>query len=464
MVGMATADTVLLDDGRELPLAGLGPAALTVEIVRAADEAVRGRWEAERVVAAVGPWLGASPRASTGAAEPAPNVVRWRLTREGKSLGASLLESGLAAADLSSVTPTEAVVLLDRVRRAQRARAGLWASRGPLVDELRTPLGGVVLPMHSKDPDFAYDRHLGEIRDLGAGWVQLVVVTRQPRVDSSRVPPTSDRTPSIERVVATIRAARELGLDVLVMPIVLIQEPGPDDWRGALAPRDPVAWWRSYHTFLLRIADAAASGGATALAVGSELSSLERHEEAWRHLILNVSARFPGLLTYSANWDHFDRIGFWDALDFAGTNAYFELTDPASADGPTDAELRAGWRAGLEEVRRLAAVAGRPVVLTEVGIPSRVGGLATPWDHTLSTDPAPEVQARGFRTFADVFLPDGRPAPGVAGLFLYDWWTLGGEDDPTYTARGKPAEAVWRRILADLEESERPAAPDAAGD
>jgi hypothetical protein len=301
------------------------------------------------------------------------------------------------------------------------------------------------LTLHSKDPAYSYERELREIRELGASWVNLIVVTRQERVDSSHVPLASLRTPPFERIVATIARARELGLEVLLMPIVLIANPGPDDWRGSLAPAELDPWWQSYGRFIVRMADAGATGGATALCIGSELSSLETYTDAWRRVITNVRLRFPGYLTYSANWDHFDELEFWGELDFAGLTGYFELADDSRAP---QQDLIAGWRDACAEVTRLTRHCDLPVVFTEVGLPSVRGAAATPWDYTLEAEIDLDVQKRAFEAFESVFIPDARPAPPLHGLFLYEWWGWGGEADGSYTARGKPAAVLWRRILA----------------
>ena len=320
-------------------------------------------------------------------------------------------------------------------------------SAGPRTSVAVGRLAGVALPMHYKEERRDYARELREIRALGANWVLLVVVTRQADARASHVPLVSERTPSDARITATIERARDAGLDVLLMPVVLLVEAGPDEWRGNLRPDDPDAWWDSYGRFVLNLADLGTRAGAAALSVGSELASLEGEHVRWRTLIAAVRERFPGRLTYSANWDHFDAIEFWDALDFAGMTAYFRL---ALAPDPELAELERGWRRALAEVRRLGARSHLPVVLTEVGVPSRRGGAAAPWDYTRDAPVDVDLQRRAFEAFERVFLPEGRPLPSVGGVFLYDWWGSGGTEDGTYTARKKPAEDVWRRILAAL--------------
>ncbi len=352
---------------------------------------------------------------------------------------------------MSSQASLSRRALLAIAAAALGPRAARGPARGGPADLVR-PLAGVALPMHHRDPRRRYDRELREIRALGADWVLLVVATEQLDAEASHVPRTSPRTPPDERVAATVRRARELGLEVLLMPVVLLARAGPDDWRGSLRPANPDAWWASYGELVGGLAEVGRAEGAAALAVGSELASLEREEARWRALVAATRARFPGRLTYSANWDHFDAIRFWDALDFAGMTAYFRLSPEPD---PTVADLARGWRRALGEARRLGARSHLPVVLTEVGVPSLRGGAAAPWDYTRDAPADPDLQRRAFEAFAEVFLPDGHPVPSLGGLFLYDWWGRGGPDDRTYTARGKPAEEVWRRLLGQLRAADR---------
>jgi len=398
-------------------------------------------------------------------------VAAQDLTAAGTSLSFELIRRGLARGHFSSedgeVGAGEVTAALDAARIAQDAGAGLFAKQ-PKPKPMVFPLAGVALPMHYKqDNGGNYGWELREIKDLGAEWVNLLVVTRQERVDSSRVPMSTERTPSDARIVATIRLARRLGLRVQLMPIVLLREAGPKDWRGTLAPKDPGSWWRSYDRFICHMADLAGEGGAEAFSVGSEFASLEKHEAPWRRIILNVRLRYAGHLTYSANWDHFARVPFWDAVDFASMTAYFTLcpkveSEEAGKQGALpapfldlDACVRSGWQAGLDELVRLAQISKKPAVFSEVGVPSVHGALAGPWDYTLDAAPDPAAQALAFRIFQDVFLPGGFPAKHFGGGFLYDYWGLGGLEDKSYTPRGKPAASEWREILRGLATGER---------
>jgi hypothetical protein len=138
---------------------------------------------------------------------------------------------------------------------------------------------------------------------------------------------------------------------------------------------------------------------------------------------------------YSANWDHYEQVSFWDAVDVVGLTAYWELTKDLDAQ---EAALREGWSAWKRPLERWASALGRRVVFTEIGYPSLDGGAVWPWDETRKAPVDLEEQARAYRAFVDVW----SGAPVLAGVFFWNWVGVGGAADTGYTPRHKPAQAV----------------------
>ena len=67
------------------------------------------------------------------------------------------------------------------------------------------------------------------------------------------------------------------------------------------------------------------------------ITTIER-EADWRDLITRIRKRYSGPIVYASNWwGEYDRIAFWDAVDYMGINAFFPLSDRAD---PSLAELR----------------------------------------------------------------------------------------------------------------------------
>jgi hypothetical protein len=235
-----------------------------------------------------------------------------------------------------------------------------------------------------------------------------------------------------------IRGAHRRGLQVLVFPILTVEETHPGQWRGTIAPASVAAWWLDYETFILHYARIAAAGDAEAFLVGSELASTEAWRGRWFHLISRVERGFHGALAYSANWDHYRGVSFWNRVDAIGISGYFELTDDRDAGV---VPLTRAWIAARKRLVAFARARGKPLWLTEVGYTSRDGAATRPWDYTLDTPVDLEEQRRCYRALA---LSWGGVRE-LGGVFLWNWTGDGGPADRGYTARGKPAEQVLRR-------------------
>ena len=97
----------------------------------------------------------------------------------------------------------------------------------------------------------------------------------------------------------------------------------------------------------------------------------------WRRLIARVREVFKGPLTYSANFDGYARIRFWDALDVIGISAYFPLTDERD---PSAERLAAAWDDIMTPLEAFARKQNRRVVFTEIGYPAVSSAAARPWE------------------------------------------------------------------------------------
>ena len=203
----------------------------------------------------------------------------------------------------------------------------------------------------------------------------------------------------------------------------------------------PEAWWASYGAFINHYATIGQDAGVSLLAVGSELVSMERHKDRWTALIARVRATFRGRLTYSANWDHFEPVPFWDQLDVVGVTAYQGLSRKSD---PTVDDLVAGWAAFRTKLQGWAARNDYKYLFTEVGYPSRKGAFR-PWAYGEDGPADPELQRKCYEALRLVWQDD----PRLQGLYLWNWFGLGGLQDAGYTPRGKPAEQVLKAWWAD---------------
>lgn len=242
------------------------------------------------------------------------------------------------------------------------------------------------------------------------------------------------------------RAARERDIGVLLKPHVWLHGSWPGDVEMA-TEEDWAAWFASYREFLLGWARFAAVEGIEGLCLGTELDRTTVREREWRALIAEVRAIYPGLLTYAANWDRFESVPFWDALDAIGVNAYFPLSDEAR---PSVEALVAAWKPYAARCEALGRRFGRPVVFTEVGYHPAAGVFARPWEwHADGAPLDPECQANGYEAVHRVFLDQD----WFGGVFWWKWHageprTRPGRESSTFSPQGLAAEEALRRAFA----------------
>src|SRR5262249_15357348 len=145
-------------------------------------------------------------------------------------------------------------------------------------------------------------------------------------VTTTSIGPRPGYTPSLANIRRTLRYAHGKGLKTMLFPIVHITHRGPGDWRGKINPSDWNIWFSAYKVFIGSMSQIAQDEHAETLVVGSESVSTEPMRDRWLEVIGHVRAIFRGKLLYSANWDHFAPVSFWDAVDLAGVTAYHKLT------------------------------------------------------------------------------------------------------------------------------------------
>mmetsp|Transcript_34813 Transcript_34813/g.90265 ORF Transcript_34813/g.90265 Transcript_34813/m.90265 type:complete len:221 (-) Transcript_34813:92-754(-) len=131
--------------------------------------------------------------------------------------------------------------------------------------------------------------------------VSIVQTYYQSDINSTSISPWPGKTPSNSSVEAALVSAFAAGLDVTVKPHVDLRS-DPSHWRGEIGTHfdDDQAgeWFASYSSFLSSslslLCSAAAKTGGTpkGVAVGTELSMMERWPQLWRALISDLRAQW----------------------------------------------------------------------------------------------------------------------------------------------------------------------------
>jgi len=297
---------------------------------------------------------------------------------------------------------------------------------------------GLVLPLFALEEDYSYKQAIDEIHASGARSISFFVTNYQEDIRANYIY-LNRRAIEISRLSEIIKYAHQKGLSVFLFPTLHIQHLGHKEWRGVLKPQDPELWWKNYTQLIRFYTDLAREYQVEVLSIGSELCAMESDYDHWSKIVRYARKNYPGLLTYSANWDHYHDIAFMKEMDFLGINAYFGLTQKTD---PTLQELLDAWKPAKQRIEEAYNEYKRPIIITEIGYPSVDGANKDPWNYFATTPVDLKEQELCYQAFVKTWDP---PPPFMHSVYFYNWWGDGGPQDRDYTPRGKPAEKVLEK-------------------
>ncbi len=307
----------------------------------------------------------------------------------------------------------------------------------------KLPLRGAGIQIQRVDWIDKYEHAIDQIAAVGGDTVLLVVDARQENGRSSRIYLDMRMTPTPDQLAALIARAKAKKLRVILMPIVLLDNPRDTEWRGTLAPENWTEWWASYRDMIGHFAWIAQANGVDVLVVGSELVSTETKLDEWTKTIRQIRKQYSGLLTYSSNWDHYTAVTFWDQLDLFGLNSYYKMGPDHTV---TLDQIKFRWRQIQEDLVGFSMKIHKPILFLEVGWCSLQNAAHEPWDYTRTELPVDlDLQKRLY----EGFFQSWQGNPHLGGFMIWEWTVgPGGPTDKGYTPENKPAEQVLRKYLS----------------
>jgi hypothetical protein len=285
-------------------------------------------------------------------------------------------------------------------------------------------------------------KSMQQLAGMGVEWVCLVSTWFQDRCESTKIYRLNEKTPSDESIIFAIEKLHELNIKVMLKPHLDVIESG-GKWRGEIGCDNPVdwqAWFSGYSDFVLHYARIAEQQDVEMFCIGTELTNASVSQPAlWRGLIKKVRGIYAGQLTYAANWyEEFDAITFWDALDYAGIDAYFPLSGSAE---PTKEELLQIWQDWLNMLRPWQKRINKPVIFAEIGYKSSAGANEEPWKHLPSGEVDLQLQADCYEALLETFYEE----PWFYGIYWWYWGVnpnMGGEFHRGFTPQNKSAQEI----------------------
>ena len=297
-------------------------------------------------------------------------------------------------------------------------------------------INGVSLEM---PPDPIGDQDMAALKQVNADWVAMIPYAfsrgNTPQVSYKRDGRWWGET--VNGTVNCIKMAQDVGLKVMVKPHVWVSGQG---WPGNYDVKDEILWkeWEeSYRNYILTYAAISDSMNVDLFCIGTEYRKpAAERTDFWRKLIREVREVYGGKLTYAANWDNYQKVKFWDDLDYIGVDAYFPLSQEAR---PSVDLLKENWKKIELDLKAHSDKYERPILFTEYGYKSIEYANSGHWNYKEDTVKTSMInQTNAYEAlFQSVWQKEW-----MAGGFLWKWHMrkdreFGGSENRRYTPQGK---------------------------
>lgn len=241
----------------------------------------------------------------------------------------------------------------------------------------------------------------------------------------------------IEGVAACIKLAKKENLNLLLKPQLWLMD---GEYTGNFYLGSHENWQvfeNSYRDYILSFALIAESEEVETFCIGTELGRfIENRPQYWSELIDTIRTVYHGKLTYAANWDDYEKVPFWNKLDYIGIDAYFPLADDKL---PNKMKIQKSWKPIKNSLQNFSEEYGKSILFTEFGYRSMDYSLAKPWESASQYEVNMINQQVGLDAFFDTFWNEDF----IEGGYLWKWFheseKAGGIKDIGYTPQNKPA-------------------------
>lgn len=304
---------------------------------------------------------------------------------------------------------------------------------------------GVNLEMPSKIVDSV---DLDSVNEINAKWVSLVPYgfTRKGSNLVEYGAAWQWWGETVEGTISIANAAHAVGQKVMIKPHVWVVG---DGWPGEFdltTEKEWKEWEESYKDYILTFAKVADSVNAELFCVGTEYRyAARKREDFWRVLIKEVRKVYTGPITYASNWDNYESVQFWDALDYIGIDGYFPVSKEKT---PSYQEVKKGWEEVTDKLNTFSLNQSKQILFTEYGFKSSDYAVSGMQDEKTNV-PNMGNQFNAYRAFFETIWGQDF----FAGGFLWKWTffrnsTNSGEQNARYTPQGKPAFNLIRQVYS----------------
>lgn len=241
-----------------------------------------------------------------------------------------------------------------------------------------------------------------------------------------------------------IKFAKSQGQKVMVKPQIWIMDGA---FTGHLKMEHDSDWSlfeSAYTSYIVDYAKIAEEENVELFCIGTELNAfVSSRSTYWMGLIDTVKEVYSGKLTYAENWDSYQKVPFWKALDYIGVDAYFPLSEEVE---PSEEALTQAWEKIADPLKNYAEQQGKKILFTEWGYRSIDQTSARPWEEPKDKVVNQQTQAMAYKAIFNTIWDK----EWYAGGFVWKWFSYEpvAKTDRTYSPQGKEAEKVLKRYYS----------------
>ena len=285
---------------------------------------------------------------------------------------------------------------------------------------------------------------LEKLESIGSNAVSIVPYSfmRDPKKPRQLLIEHRDGGENDESVLFAHFEAKQLGMHTMLKPQIWVRGSWPGDIEMS-SEEDWAAFFDAYYRWMRHYALLAEINGFNSVCIGVELSKATlAKEKEWRYLIQQIRGIYNGPLTYAANWGtEFEKLQFWDVLDFIGLNCYYPLS---KKEQPTKQELKHGFDKVVQKIETVTERFNKPLMFTEIGFRSVDGTWKDPHEEDQGRNFNEQSQALAY----EVIFEGVHEKDWYKGIFWWKWPSYLDYKGPINTGFApthKKAEAVTQK-------------------
>ena len=256
------------------------------------------------------------------------------------------------------------------------------------------------------------------VKQINANWVSIIpyafIKNNDPKVYfDTNFQWWGEKIQGTEQL---IKFAQNENLKIMLKPHIWVQS---DGWAGDFSLTTSIDWKifeESYTNYILAFAKVAQKNKIPLLCIGTEMRNVVKNRSGfWKDLIQKIKKNYSGKLTYSANWDNYENVTFWNQLDYIGIDAYFPLNKDKT---PAINNLKNHWQPIKSKLEYFSKTFKKPILFTEYGYKSCDYTAAGHWNTDGSEIFNGEAQYNSYKALYETFWNED----WFAGGFLWKWF------------------------------------------